>query len=524
MTQRRSLVLVAFLAVAWPPVVASAEVTLTDAFGDHMVLQRDMQVPVFGAAAAGEVVTVTFRDQEHRVTTGPEGTWRVTLRPLAAGGPDDLRVAGTNTVTRRDVLVGEVWVGSGQSNMAGPVKAYLAKDEVLATLVAHGPYPRLRLFTSTGRPGHPGTWREASGHNVEQFSALMFAFGVALQKELDVPVGLMVGAVGGTPSGAWISRQALDADGASQTLMQAYAERHEALVAEAAHESADQKAARASLAAQEGRHPTNQPNPRPGTTNNQDIGHLYDSHIRPLVGYGIRGVLWDQGESGSGIGGVDQVTVMRALIAGWRAEWGQGDFPFLYVQKPSGGGCAWDTTDPTTSMARPFSRLPTKVPDAGRHVEEYIRLMKESGTAMVITSDLGPGLHPPNKSGYGHRAAHVALGMVYARQLEYYGPVYRSHEIQGDRVRVTFTHVGKGLAYRHGDRLQGFAIAGADRVFHWGDAEIDGDTVVVSSPHVPKPVALRYAWAGTPSWANLFNKDGLPALTFRTDDWDPNTP
>jgi sialate O-acetylesterase len=240
-----------------------------------------------------------------------------------------------------------------------------------------------------------------------------------------------------------------------------------------------------------------------------------------MIPFGIRGVLWDQGESGTAVFGVDQYTLMGALIRGWRKEWGQGDFPFLYVQKPSGEGCAWDPEDPVTNKANKFAPLPAAVPAtaSGVYRETHVRIAQYPGTAMVISTDLGSGIHPTNKSGYGSRAARVALGMVYGRKIEYYGPVYASHKVEGNKVRVSFTHVGAGLAFKHGDKLQGFAVAGEDKVFHWADAVIDGDTVVVTSDKVAKPVAVRYAWADKHPWANLFNKDGLPAQTFRTDGW-----
>jgi sialate O-acetylesterase len=164
--------------------------------------------------------------------------------------------------------------------------------------------------------------------------------------------------------------------------------------------------------------------------------------------------------------------------------------------------------------------LPGKGPgNDGATVENFIRIMSYPNTAMAISSDLGSGLHPPNKSGYGHRAADVALGMAYGRKIEYYGPIYASHVIEDGKVRLKFTHAGQGLALRNGEKLQGFAVAGEDKVFQWADAVIEGDTVVVSSAKVPKPVAVRYAWSGNRTWANLFNKDGLPAVTFRTDSW-----
>jgi sialate O-acetylesterase len=208
------------------------------------------------------------------------------------------------------------------------------------------------------------------------------------------------------------------------------------------------------------------------------------------------------------------------LIRGWRKEWGQ-DFAFIYIQKPSGGGCAWDAADPVTQRGEKFSPLPAAVPGTadGLYVENHVRIMQYPQTAMATSSDLGPGIHPLNKSGYGTRAARVALGMVYGRKVEIYGPVYQSHKVEGNKARVSFTHVGQGLAYRHGEKLQGFAVAGEDKAFHWADAVIDGDAVVVSSDKVAKPAAVRYGWGRTYTWANLFNKDGLPALPFRTDAW-----
>ncbi len=246
---------------------------------------------------------------------------------------------------------------------------------------------------------------------------------------------------------------------------------------------------------------------------------LYGRFIRPLQPFAIKGVLWDQGEAGTEVRDVDQTTLMGALIRGWRKDWGQGDFPFIYDEKPSGGGCAWDETNPVTSRAEKWTPLPAKVPEDGSETETYIRIMRYPNTGIAISSDLGPGIHPVNKSGYGVRAADVALGLAYGKPAEYYGPIYQSYSVECDKVRVKFTDVGQGLAFKYGDKLQGFALAGEDRVFHWADASIDGDTVMLSCAAVAKPVAVRYAWAAKRPWANLFNKDGLPAIPFRTDDW-----
>jgi sialate O-acetylesterase len=258
------------------------------------------------------------------------------------------------------------------------------------------------------------------------------------------------------------------------------------------------------------------------------IGSLYQSRIRPLIPFAIRGVLWDQGESGTAIGGVDQVTLMATLIRSWRAEWGRGDFPFLYVQKPSGGGCALDPANPVTVRAEPYVKPPKDPPSQADFRERHLRIRQNPNTAMVTASDLGSGIHPACKSGYGERAARVALGFVYGRPVEIYGPIYRSHAAEGSRVRIQFDHVGQGLAVPKSTAsnaapvgLTGFALAGTNRVFHWAQAVIEDDTVVVSCDQVPEPVAIRYAWAERHPWANLFNRDGLPALPFRTDNWSP---
>ncbi len=506
----------ALLALLFTTTPVWAEVKLPPILSDHMVLQRETPVNIWGTATAGERVTVRFEKQEKNTTADNDGRWSVKLDPLTAGGPFEMTVSGTNTIKLSDVLVGEVWVGSGQSNMAGNVGGYAKGDAVLESLAAASPYGKIRL---TGK----GPWREATEPNVRGFSALLFSFGAKLQKDLDVPVGLMLGAVGGTPSGAWLSEAALAADPTCQELIKKYAETYPALLKK--YEEVDlpafEKLAKEAVAAGKPAPRKLPPPSKPGTLNDRPAGHLYEAHIRGMQPYTIRGVLWDQGESGTQINGVDQYTLMGAFLRGWRKEWGQGDFPFIYIQKPSGNGCAFDSANPVTAQAQPFTALPATPGQAGdgTYVETHVRIMQYPNSAMAISSDLGPGIHPTNKSGYGHRAATVALGMVYKKPIEYYGPLYDKHTVDGDKVRVSFTHVGQGLTQRHGDKLQGFAIAGEDKQFHWADAKIDGSTVIVSSPKVDKPVAVRYGWGNNRTWANFFNQDGLPAISFRTDRW-----
>jgi sialate O-acetylesterase len=496
-----------------------------------MVLQQGMAVPVWGEADPGQKVTVTFRGESHTSLADAEGRWRVELGPLAYGGPDTLIVDEQQIP---DVLVGEVWIGSGQSNMAGVVANYVGNDPVLAEKAAHS-YPQLRLLNKEAE----SVWMEATPENNRTMSALLFSFGLALHEQLEVPVGIMVGAVGGTPAGFWLSEAMYRRDAACAEAVRKFAPGYPYEALQKKYTEAKQKydvdLERWKVAFQQARQQGSQPPQRPpmpkpvgrpGETNSGQVGMLFEQYIRPYVGYGIRGVLWDQGESRTNIVGVELRTLMGALIRGWRQDWGQGDFPFLFVQKPSGGGCAWDYSLAETSKADPFSELPAEIPlppaDDYSHAV-YAQMMENPRAYMVTASDLGSGVHPPNKSGYGYRAARVALATTYGKPLEWLGPQYARHEIHGQTMVVHFSHVGQGLAWKHGQRLQGFQLAGADRKFRWAEGRIEGETVIVSHPEVEQPVAVRYGWGRVFPWANLFNRDGLPAQPFRTDDWSVAT-
>ena len=239
----------------------------------------------------------------------------------------------------------------------------------------------------------------------------------------------------------------------------------------------------------------------------------------------MRGVLWDQGESKTKVPGVaNQVVVMRALISGWRKVWNQGDFPFLHIQKPSGGVAPWNPDNPVNLGAKKFNaQLPrdhlTK-PNALAYPLEHIKMGTLPNAPLITALDLGTGVHPANKSGYGQRACRVALGTVYGKQVATCGPVYRSHKIDGAKIRISFDHLGQGLAFRHAKELKGFEIAGEDGIWQWAKAEIDGGSVLLSHPEVLKPKSVQYAFNRDPSYANLYNKDGLPALPFTSVDWE----
>jgi len=509
---------------------SQAAITLPEVFNDHMVLQREMAVPVWGKAKPGETVTVEFRAQQKSVKADPAtGEWRVLLDALELGEPGVMKVSGSASkeVSFSDVLVGDVWLGSGQSNMAGRVASYVKNDPTLLKLRNSGPFPQIRLH-HIGKA--TGTWQIAEEGAIDGFSALLFAFGEALHADLDVPIGLMLGAVGGTPSGYWVSGEVMSSDAAVQAEIAEFARSYDFAKAKKNYQEVTMMKWKQSVAAYEERLKENpgkklrkprKPSPpveAGGSVRGGKFGGLFERYIQPAVGYGIRGALWDQGEAGSGALGASQFAMMQALIRSWREDWGQGDFPFIFVQKPSGGGCAFAEGDPVTREADDFSELPkTASRGNGDQRWEYVRLMNATPNSfMVAACDLGGMVHPLNKWGYGQRSALVARGAAYEIDgLVWSGPSYRELATEdGGKVRVSFEHVGGGLKAVHSDKLQGFELAGADGKFVWADAVIDGDQVVVSSSAVTEPKQVRYAFASDRSWANLFNAEGLPALVF----------
>jgi sialate O-acetylesterase len=358
-----------------------AEPTFDPMFSDHMVLQREMPVPIWGTADPGEKVTVSFRDQKKETTADEDGKWSIKLDPLKVGRPGKLTVAGKTTLVLSDVLVGEVWLGSGQSNMSRSVSRFAAGDAVLAAMAKAGPYPDLRLYK--------GDWKIAAADDIGGFSAIMFAFGVPLQKELDEPVGLIVGAVSGTASGRWLSPEMLLDDPGLKKLLESD-ESGKTLLDEI-------KAYPITLAKWEEAARQAEADGKPVPEKPQPPGHIGDLHARfiePVVPYAIRGVIWDQGEHGMGVPGVyHQFPVMHALIRGWRKAWGQGDIPFLCVQKPSGGGCAWDAQ----GRAQPPGerKLALRPGPTGRSAEDGGR------------DHLGPGRRHPSGRQVELRAAHL---------------------------------------------------------------------------------------------------------------------
>jgi sialate O-acetylesterase len=486
------------LAAAVAP--ARADVVLSELFSDHMVLQRERPVPVWGKAEPGEEVTVTIAGRSARAKADGTGGWQVRLEPLGAGGPHELTVAGRNTLVVHDVLVGEVWVCSGQSNMAFTVSRVIDAEKEIAGAAS----PAIRLLKVARRPADTPAafagknWQVCSPGTVTDFSAVGYFFGRDLNRSLNVPVGLIDSAVGGTPAESWTPLPVLQANPAFRNIFQKWEDRF------AAARAAQARSAASAPAARPGR-----PGAKPQATltqlnqNSQRPAVLYNGMIHPLIPYAIRGAIWYQGEANAKYA-FQYRTLFPTMIRSWRDAWGQGDFPFLFVQLTSYNYARTEPYQSAWAELREAQAMTLSLPHTG----------------MAVTTDIGDAtnIHPRNKQEVGRRLALVARATVYGENVAFSGPVYESMAIEGQRVRIRLKHVEGGLAVRGGGELKGFAVAGSDRRFVEAKAVIDGQAVVVSSDRVDRPVAVRYAWANVPE-DNLVNSAGLPAAPFRTDDW-----
>lgn len=491
-----------------------ADVRLPAIFGNNMVIQQGMPVPVWGRAEPGEKVKVSFAGQVALAEADSKGRWKATLPPMAARvEPGSLTVSGANTLVFTNVVVGEVWICSGQSNMA--LKGNYVRDAEKEILAAN--WPLIRLFTVEMMEGESelpredvvGSWTPCTPRTMRYFSAVGYFFGREVQGALGVPVGLVNSSRGGSPAEGWTRHDLLTADPELKESVDLYEKRKTDVEGEKRKfDSAMAAWEKRALAAKAAGRP--EPH-RPTWMNPADVparpGHLWNGMIAPLMPYAIRGVIWYQGESNA-TRADRYAKLFPALIRDWRTQWGQGDFPFLYVQLAS----VYDRFDHPTD--HPWARL--------REVQ--LKTLAVTNTGMAVTVDLGDQtqpakIHPEDKKEVGMRLAACAFQSVYGkREVVPSGPLFDRMTVEGDRVRVSFTQLGGGLENRAEGGIKGFALAGEDRQFAWADARIDGDSVVVSSPKVKQPVAVRYGWAGNPE-VSLFNKAGLPASPFRSDDW-----
>jgi len=514
-----------FAVFAVLPLTASslvAEVQLASPFTSHMVLQCDLKVPVWGTADAGETVTVQFASQTVSAKADAHGRWRAVLQPLkiSANGRT-LTVTGSETsqpVKLDDVLVGEVWLGSGQSNMdfslSKKVK-YFAGVTNEEEEIAAANYPLIRMFTGAAAKAYApqtnvvGEWKVCSSETAPAFSAVGYFFARDLQRELKVPVGIITEAFGASTAEAWIRRETLAADPKLKPMLDRFDAAVEhfrtnppPVVAPPRSEdvsATNQIAATGSTNAVAGGRRRGTGAPRDPVQDQHNATVLFNGMINPVVPFAIRGVIWYQGESI--VGGSAGITlypqVQAALVRDWRQLWGEGDLPFYIVQ------LAGQEAASNSPLVREAQATVLSLPNTG----------------MAVTTDIGEAhnVHPKNKQDVGYRLSRIALANVYGRKIEYSGPRYESMKVEDQAIRVKFSHLGGGLLAKGGGPLRWFAIAGAGMKFVPAGAKIDGDTVVVSSPDVPAPVAVRYAWENFPDGCNLFNAAGLPAAPFRTD-------
>lgn len=418
---------------------AQADVTLAKIFGENMVLQRGTKVPVWGKAAPNEEVTIKIQKQTKTAKADPKGEWRVELDPLEVGGPFEFEASAKNKVLFKNVLVGEVWVCSGQSNMQWALKQTEGSEKA----IAESANPLLRI--------NQGSWNVAGPETTPGFSGTGYYFGRDLQKALGVPVGLINRSVGGTSARAWTSKEAIS--------------KSEGL------KSFDE-------------------------IQKTNVGGLYEGHIRPLIPFAIRGVTWYQGESDANRPD-EYKQLIKTMVNSWRSDWKQGDFPFIYVSLGAIGG-------PGTA-ATGWGPI--------REAQDEALTLPNTAVAQFIDSD--SDLHPRKKHIAGARLALAARGLVYGEKIVYQGPTFESLKVEGSQAIVKFKHVGGGLEV-NGKALNGFVIAGEDKKFLPAQAKIEGDTVIVTSQDVTRPVAVRYGFASNPQ-GTLYNKEGLPANPFRTD-------
>lgn len=510
---------------------ASADVTLPAIFSDHAVLQAGKPVNVWGWAMAGEAVRVSVAGTSAETVTAADGSWRVQLKPLGVGGPHTLEVSGNNALHADDVLVGEVWLCAGQSNMEMPLRTANREVDDADAVIAEADHPTLRMFvqdeayalrSTAVPPSEPladraGRWVVCTPRTAPKFTAVGYFFARQVQAKVDAPVGLINAAVGGTTIEAWTSRDAMDAVPELRGLLDDWARKLASYDPVAAKRKADELRAEWTVrrtAAEKGGEPVPKA-PFASTYRNLAVNTpagLFNGVLAPIVPYTLRGALWYQGErNATGEFSPLYGRQLQTLIADWRTRFGD-DFYFAIMQLP---------------RYQKAQVAPSEDDGWGVWVREGQRQAVASvpNTSMAVTIDLGGAtpewLHPTNKQEFARRLAMQALSDVYDQKSSpCSGPLFHDATRVENRMVVHFKFAD-GLTTRGGSASpKGFAIAGEDRKFVWAEARIEGDAVVVWSDAVPEPVAVRYAWAGNPT-VDLQNSVGLPAAPFRSDSWPP---
>lgn len=489
-----------------------AELKLPAIIGDHMVLQQNQADPIWGWDTPGTKITVSFAGQNHSAIAGADGRWTVKLAPLPANAtPQTLTITGSTKRELQDVLIGEVWVCSGQSNMEWQVTQAINGDlEAAATQL-----PNLRLIsvpkvgTQELQNDFKGEWKASTPASANEFSAVGFLYGRYLHQILNVPVGLVDNAWGGSAAEAWVRRSTLEQDSRFKLLIEKAVQKEAALQTEKSkldHEQAMIKwKANAEKAKAEKLAPPRAPAPpEQWLAGQQRAGNLFAGVLNPTIGYGIKGVIWYQGESNAPTA-YEYASLFPFLIEQWRKEWGQGDFPFYWVQlanylpqKPVPGDSTWAEL---------------------RESQTKTMQLKNTGQAVIIDLGEGKDIHPKNKQDVAARLVRWALVKDYGMKLPYRSPEFKKLTVDGNKATVTLDCFGSKLRPFGVDEVKGFAVCGADKVWHWATGAVVGNNdVVVSSPEVAAPIAVRYAWADNPV-CNLYSAADLPVTPFRTDDF-----
>lgn len=495
-----------------------AELTMPHFFSDHMVLQRERPAAIWGKADANAEVTIAFKGKTATAKADANGKWRCSIdtgKADATGAALTISSGGKN-ISIKDVLVGEVWFASGQSNMSFTVSG----SPIYAPLVAETNDPALRMFTAPRvtavelQDDIAGSWQLATPQTVPRFSSVAFFFARKLRQELGVPVAVIHSSWGGKPIETFTSREALVTLPSTQKLVDAAMKEDAAFDSAKANSQHEKKLAqwektmenfKTKPPEQKGRPPQRPTMPRRTLETDGKPGVLFNSMIHPFVGYTMRGAIWYQGEANRGASAVPYSQTLPLMIADWRKRWAN-EFSFYYVQLANFG-------TPTTEPG---------IEDGWVNVQNAMRRVLQTvpKTGMAVINEVGDAkdIHPKNKKDPGERLALWALAKDYGKTLVYSGPLYQKHEIVKDAIRITFDHAGSGLKASDAGVLKRFEIRGADGKWHWADAAIEAkDTILVTSKEVKQPVAARYAWAANPEGANLINSNGLPASVFTTE-------
>lgn len=483
----------------------SAQVKLPALVSDNMVLQQNTKVNLWGWASPNEKINIQlgWSNLPVNVTADAEGNWKTTVETPKGGETTyDIIIEASNKITLKNILIGEVWLCSGQSNMFFPVGreegTWKTGVKNYEEEVKNAVFPNIRLFTvalnASAKPLEDvtGSWKICSPESIKTFSAVAYFFGRDLYQKLNVPIGLLSTSWGGTKAEAWTAQSVLEEDVAFLPILQedaknekVYQEKLEAYYLALTNE-------RIASAANAPKSQLKKPKKEPNKTSYV----LYNAMLHPLVNYTIKGTIWYQGESNSGKAYLYR-SLFPTMVKSWREEWKQGEFPFYYVQI-----------------------TPHKGQNAEIREAQLMSLKTIPSSGMVVTTDVGDAqnIHPIDKQTVGYRLALIARAKTYGEnKLVYSGPIFNHMKIKKQKVQLFFDYADSGLK-KTGDTLKEFEIAGNDQVFYPAEAKIEGKTIIVTSPKVKEPAAVRFAWKAVPE-PNLFNNENLPASPFRTDEW-----